>query len=267
MQGFQPKLDLELDAGERLLRTSHRHWIVLLQRSFAFALTGGLALGLALYRSVGGTFLAAGVDQTGRIDAVNALLGAPAIILLVIWWFQSRRSPQPVRATLLLLGVGLPALAIFFRFQGDQLLYIDPLNPRGGDLLNLFLLAVSFVMLAIIAYIVIDWANDYLILTTTRVVYEDRQEVPLIGVILSNIQQQILIDDIQQVNVRQESYFEYVLYQLFGRFGFQRYGAVILRSFSPRRLVFEFATDPMEMQRAILRSVHLGRVDLRRLPA
>ena len=63
----------------------------------------------------------------------------------------------------------------------------------------------SFVSIIALVYIAIDWATDFLILTPTRVIFEDTQ------LLVRQIQQEIVIANIQQVNVRADSYLAYLL--------------------------------------------------------
>ncbi len=92
----------------------------------------------------------------------------------------------------------------------------------------------------LLVYILIDWANDFLILTNTRVIHDDQQ------LFVRHVQQQLLVNDIQQVNLRQGSYPEWWF----------NYGTILIRSFSPRRLTFEKAANPKVMQDKIMGEVN-----------
>jgi hypothetical protein len=237
---LEPHIDLELDEGEEILHLARRHWIVLLQRGLIFMVVGLIATALAIYRARGGTFIVGGVVQEGHLDLINlsllVLIGG-----LTILWLRKRNPKQRrlSRDLLYLLAIALLALVFVFRFQGGRLFYIDPFEARN-DALNLLLIMVALLMIAALVYVVIDWANDFLILTNFRVVYEDRQ------LLVRHVQQQMLIADIQQVNKRQESYPEWWL----------NYGTILIRSFSPRRLIFTNAADPDTMQQRIADEVN-----------
>ncbi|MDQ2996762.1 MAG: PH domain-containing protein, partial [Chloroflexota bacterium] len=104
----------------------------------------------------------------------------------------------------------------------------------------------------------IDWSNDFLILTPTRVIFEDTE------LLVRQIQQEIVIENIQQVNVRADSYVAYLLgyfrnwsQQIMRRLGFRSrpvgtpqavYAKIIIGSYSPQTLIFEYADHPYEMQ-------------------
>jgi hypothetical protein len=139
-----------------------------------------------------------------------------------------------------IFGIGTLALALLFRYQGGRLLHIDPYSPDTGDTFTLSLFLVAIVMALIVTYLVIDWANDFLILTNLRVVYDDQQ------LLIRHVQQQLLVSDIQQVNLIQNSYPQYWL----------GYGSLNIRSFSPRSLFFANAAKPKAMQDKILAEVN-----------
>lgn len=241
MAFLEPQVDLELDEGEEILYLSRRHWIVLLQRGAIFLFVALIAGGLALYRASGGTFIVSGVVQEEQFDLFNYILLALIVVLAILWWLPRWRNPKkPPRGIPYLIGIGVLLLIFYFRFQGGRLFYVNPYEAAGGDVLNLLLILVAIMMLLGLVYSVIDWANDFLILTNTRVVYDDQQ------FLVRHIQQQMLISDIQQVNMRQESYLEYWF----------DYGAIVIRSFSPRRLSFFNTAHPQIMQNAILGEVN-----------
>ena len=94
---------------------------------------------------------------------------------------------------------------LFFRLQGGEVFYIQPFSTPQNDLFNQLLLLFSFISLIVLVYIAIDWSNDFLILTPTRVIFEDTE------LLVRQIQQEIVIENIQQVNVRADSYLAYLL--------------------------------------------------------
>ncbi|HEX9441597.1 MAG TPA: PH domain-containing protein [Roseiflexaceae bacterium] len=244
MAVLQPKLDLELDEGETILYVTRRHWIVLLQRGFIFALAFLISGGLATYRALGGRFIVSGVAPLPQNDFINIILIGLILLLVILWLYgrdPKRKRKVGLRDILYLLTIGVVALAVIFRYGGGRLFHIDPFNTgAGSDLLNILLVLAALVMAVILVYNVIDWANDFLILTNTRVVYDDTQ------LLIRHVQQQVLIENVQQVLARTESYPEHWL----------GYGTLVISSLSPRRLVFSHAIRPQQMQMRILDEVN-----------
>ncbi|HET9224188.1 MAG TPA: PH domain-containing protein [Roseiflexaceae bacterium] len=239
---LEPKIDLELDEGEQILHLARRHWIVLVQRAIIPALIGLAAFALGMFRAVGGRFVVSGVTSGGQFDIVNLLLIGLIVLLVVLW--QVWAPPKPKRSWLYsvpyIIGIGALVLALLFRYQGGRLLHIDPYSSGTSDTFTFLLFVTVIVMAAIVAYVVIDWANDFLILTNVRVVYDDQQ------LLVRHVQQQMLISDIQQVNLIQNTYLQYWL----------GYGALNIRSFSPRTLFFGNAAHPKVLQDKILAEVN-----------
>jgi hypothetical protein len=239
---LEPKVDLELDEGEQILHLARRHWVVLLQRAIIPVLIGLGALALAMFRAVGGQFVVSGVALGGQFDIFNLILFGLIILLVVLW--QRGANPKKKRSWLsglpYIVGVGALALALLFRYQGGRLLHIDPYSSGAGDTFTFLLFLVALILGGIVAYLFIDWANDFLILTNLRVVYDDQQ------LLVRHVQQQLLVSDIQQVNLRQNTYPQYWL----------GYGTLIVRSFSPRSLLFDNAANPKAMQDKILAEVN-----------
>ncbi|HNP73316.1 MAG TPA: PH domain-containing protein [Kouleothrix sp.] len=279
MLGFlKPNVDLELDEGEQILHYTRRHWILLLQRIFIPLLIAALTFGLALYRLVGGQFFQRDVAPTGRlVDVINifflALIGG-----LLFVWFRGNSDPKKKKKpgrfgisadTLLLLAMATLALMIYFRYQGGRVFYIDQASAAGADLINLLLFLVALVAFGTLVYLTIDWANDFLILTNTRVIYDDTQ------LLVRHVKQEILLENIQQVNLSADSYFAYFLGQLAlwrdqlrFRLGLLKtkppekpavaYGKLVVGSLSVRKLLFEWAANPALMQQKI--SAELGKL-------
>ncbi|HEX5691662.1 MAG TPA: PH domain-containing protein, partial [Roseiflexaceae bacterium] len=243
MMWIEPKVDLELDEGEHVLHLGRRHWIVLLQRGLIPLIVLLLAGPLAFFLSMGGEFLVSGVALEGQFDIVNILLLLSIVFLAVLWMIGRGTKKQ-----IMYLGrdvpylVALLVLVLFFvfRYNGGRILHIDPTGSPSNGGFTLFLIIAAIVAAGLFIYIFIDRANDFLILTNVRVVYDDQQ------LLVRHVQQQMLISDIQQVNLRQNSYPQYWL----------GYGSLVVRSFSPRSLVFENAADPKTMQSKILGEVN-----------
>src|SRR5262245_4616369 len=262
---FAPNLDLELDEGEYVIHVTRRHWIVLLQRSFFFALAFLISGGLALFRAVGGQFFVSGVTLPGQLDVLNILLfGLTA--LLAILWFQGRNPKQKrvlsLRDPTYLITIGVFGLAFFFRFQGGRLFHFDPFSAPGLDFISISLVLSAILTGAVLIYQIVDWATDFLVLTNFRVIYIDLQ--PLVR----ETKQEIVIDNIRQVDNRADSYPAYWLGYL--RRGLERVSAwlglrnppqgpvaavfstLVVRSFSVRTLTFGYAAHGYVMERLIL---------------
>jgi hypothetical protein len=258
--------------GEHIVHRTRRHWVVLLIRGIgpaAVALLFGL---LALYRWSGGTFVAAGIRTPGEFGPVELALIVLIVALLYLWQRSTRRRAKDKKKKAsfglaylpdlpYLLGIALLVLMLFFRLQGGEIFYIDPFSAGQNDIFNQILLAIVLVALVGLIYIAIDWSNDFLVLTPTRVIYEDTQ------LLVREVQQEIVIENIQQVNVRADSYLAYLLGYIkhwYGSFihwlGLTKnppqpvaavYAKIIIGSYSPQTLMFDYAAQPYEMQSRI----------------
>jgi len=256
--------------GELILHRTGRHWIVLLMRGFVPLLITLLAGTLAIYRFVGGTFIQPGVRRAGQFTVVEFILIALILVVLFFWQRSAglrAKDKKKKKPTLgieflpelpYLFGVGLLGLMLFFRLQGGEVFYIPPFSAPKNDIFNQLLLLFSFISLIVLIYIAIDWSNDFLILTPTRVIFEDTE------LLVRQIQQELVIENIQQVNVRADSYLAYLLgyfrnwAQWLRRWlGFRSkpadptqavYAKIIIGSYSPQTLIFEYADHPYEMQ-------------------
>jgi hypothetical protein len=255
--------------GEPILHRTSRHWIVLLIRGFVPLLIAVLAGVLAMYRFIGGTFIRPGVRRAGQFTVVEFILIVLILAVLFFWQRSAslRAKDKKKKPTLgigfladlpYLFGVGLLGLMLFFRLQGGEVFYIPPFSVPQNDIFNQLLLLFSFISLIVLIYIAIDWSNDFLILTPTRVIFEDTE------LLVRQIQQELVIENIQQVNVRADSYLAYLLgyfrnwaQRIMRRLGFRSkpigtpqavYAKIIIGSFSPQTLIFEYADHPYEMQ-------------------
>jgi hypothetical protein len=264
---LKPDITLELDEGEHILHYTRRHWVVLLARVGVPLLLAVLTLGLALYRAIGGVFFAAGVGPQGRLVDLSNLIFLALIAGAVFWWVRrsSKRKKGAsglVLDALVVLGVLAIGLMIYFRYQGGRVFYVDPAYERGDDVFNIALVGLGMLLVGATIYIIIDWANDFLILTNTRVVVDD------VKLLVRHVTQQILIDNIQQVSVSADSYVAHFLGHLtLWRCQLERslgrreepppdraevaYGKLIVGSLSFRKLVFDYARAPVTMQQKI----------------
>jgi hypothetical protein len=259
--------------GEQILHRTGRHWIVLLIRGFVPLLIALLAGALVFYRFIGGTFIRPGVRRAGQFGLVEIILVA-LIALVLFFWQRSAgiraKDKKKKKPTLgieflpelpYLFGVGLLGLMLYFRLLGGEVFYIEPFSTPRNDLFNQLLLLFSFISLIVLVYIAVDWSNDFLILTRTRVIYEDTQ------LLVRQVQQEIVIENIQQVNVRADSYLAYLLgyfrnwsQRIMRQLGFRNppaetpqavYAKIIVGSYSPQTLSFDRAAQPYEMQSKI----------------
>ncbi len=255
--------------GEPILHHTGRHWIVLLIRGFVPLLITLLAGALAFYRFIGGTFIRAGVRRAGQFGPVEIILVVLIVAVLFFWQRSAgiRAKNKKKKPTLgieslpelpYLFGVGLLGLMLFFRLQGGEIFYVEPFSTPRSDIFNQLLLLFSFISLIVLVYMAIDWSNDFLILTPTRVIFEDTE------LLVRQIQQELVIENIQQVNVRADSYLAYLLgyfrnwtQRLMRWLGFRSkpadqvqavYAKIIVGSYSPQTLIFEYAAQPYEMQ-------------------
>lgn len=244
-----PEVHLELEEGEQLLHVARFHWLVLLRDALPPLVVALGAAGIALYRAVGGRFLVAGATATGStgLDALNWFL----LILIagfgVLWWRTQRsdiRIPRFARTarTLFIIAIIVVLVGVvLFRFSGGRLLYIDPYSAgHATDLLNIALLLIALVATLYLLYVIRDWSENYLVITNLRVVLDEEEYL------VQRRQQLIAISDVQQVKVNADGYLKYWL-------GF---GTVIVRSFSPRTLRFDFASNPHLIQQIILGEVN-----------
>ncbi len=248
MAFWDPDVELELDEGEEQLYIIRRHWLLLLRDAIVPLVIAIGAGAMAFYRAIGGAFLSSATGAGGDFDTFSIALLAIVAVLIFFWQrSDSKKSKNKSKyfeaEWLYLIGAGMLLLLIWFRYQGGQLLYIDPLNARPADLINTLLIILAFLMILYVLYVAIDWRDNALILTNARVVYDDEQ------FLVRHIQQQILISDIQQVSRRQNTYPAV----LFG------YGTIIVQAFSQRRIEFTFATDAREMELRIMAEVNKAR--------
>lgn len=244
----EPKIPvpLELEPDEKVILVGKRHWIELLQSGFVFLIIGVITAAIALFRAAGGALL---IMREGVVrpltDPVNIALFTLLLILVALWARgeskKQRRKDTPWRNpdALYLLAIFALGLAIWFRSVGGELIVIDPTYSRAGDVINIVLSVTTLLMLAAVAYLYNDWRNDVLIVTNRRVIYDEET------MFIRHVRQQILIDDIQQVNVR----------AIRIRRRCSGMAKSLFRSFSPRTLEFDFAAKPRDIEKAIMDQV------------
>ncbi|HMO57303.1 MAG TPA: PH domain-containing protein [Roseiflexaceae bacterium] len=253
MAFWDPNIQLELDEGEQILFMSRRHWVMLLRDGSVPLVLGILSGSLAVFRSIGGSFLVGGGNNGGVIDAFSIVLMGIIVLLVYLWQRTPPTTPGQKSSlpfprflnisNLYLVGIALLSLIVWFRFQGGQIFAIDPANAWRNDPFTTALTIICVIMALYFIYVLIDWRDNTLILTTTRVIYDDEQ------FLVRHVQQQMLLWDVQQVSMRQNTYASVI-------FG---YGALTIQSFSVQKIEFTFATYPREMQQRIQAEINKAR--------
>ncbi|MCG8351479.1 MAG: PH domain-containing protein [Chloroflexales bacterium] len=243
--------DIELTEGEEILHVTARHWLVLFGKlvlPFIVMVFFGV---LAFYRGIGGSFLVIDggsfqeveVFFTQEMDIINRFIVGTIGLMFLLFAYSQWRAPGQQRYRQILLIIGsILALLLYFRLQGGQVFYIDPLEARPFDLINLVLIAIVIGGLLRIIYLFVDWANDQLVLTNKRVIRED--EVVIIPKLIERkSQDQIEIDNIQSVKASSNTYVQ----------NWFNYGTVTIQSASvgSDNLEFEAARNPGKMQSEI----------------
>lgn len=251
MSFWEPRIDLDLNEGENALFIIRRHWFMLVRNAFLPALLSIGALGLAFFRSIGGTVLVPGVKDSGVLNAVTVGLIIVAIAVAIIWQRTSdaaAKKKKPLSRLfngLFVLGIVLLFGLAYFSFDGGAIVYVDDVGVLRNDPANIVLYVIGALALLYLGIVVLDWRDDSLILTNERVVLDDEE------FIFRHTLQQIRIDDVQQVLMKQDTY----LGVLFG------YGQLTVQSFSLQRIDMEFASYPQEMQRRISNETNRARKD------
>jgi len=239
---------IDLGPDEQILFVIGRHWIVLLTRMILPLMALALFGGLAMYRAAGGTFLAYETSSPIGLDALNWLLAFIAGGLLLVWLLLYVRGPKtrgPRRA--LLLAAGGVLLLLYYRYTGGRVFAIEPelALAQRADVWNVLLIILALLCVFMLLFTFYDWLNDELILTNQRVVF-DNDQVFIPRLIEQRVQQQIFLEDVQDVNAKTNTYPQHIL----------KYGTITVKSARfGGNIVFESASQPMEMQRQIMDQV------------
>jgi len=239
-------IDLGLD--EQILHVIGRHWVVLLGRLVPPLLSILIFGGLALYRALGGVFLATDSGAPVGIDLINVLLVALTGGLILLWFALFVRGKKARRPRNIVVGVGAAVLLlIWFRYNGGRVFYVDALrySDQQSDTLNVVLMLLAVISGIFVLFTFYDWLNDELILTNQRVVY-DNDQVIIPRLLEQRVQEQIFLEDVQDVNAKTVTYPQHIL----------KFGTVTIRSARiGGNIVFDAAADPIEMQRQIMNQV------------
>lgn len=282
---FENEEDLDLEQDEVVIRRAYRHWAVVFARCSLYGGAAFLFFTFAFYRSIGGTLISNRVTEAG-MDFFNILLLVLIVAILIVRvrlgrQARSKKQRLPLWERLLFLFVLITlGFLVAFRYDGGRVFYLVPSNAVGIDPFNALMIGIGLLLTAIAIYTYFDLRDDSLVLTNFRVMRREVQEVPIVGIILSflfrrqvvlrEFLQQMVIEDVQQVNVKQNDYFEYYLFQFFrlleavGIKGYKRYGTLVVQSLSFQVIKFPDAAAPADMQQAILDRV--GEIKRRETP-
>jgi hypothetical protein len=239
---------IDLGPDEQILHVIGRHWVVLLGRLVPPLLSILIFGGLALYRALGGVFLATDSGAPVGIDLINVLLVALTGGLILLWFALFVRGKKARRPRNIVVGVGAAVLLlIWFRYNGGRVFYVDALrySDQQSDTLNVVLMLLAVISGIFVLFTFYDWLNDELILTNQRVVY-DNDQVIIPRLLEQRVQEQIFLEDVQDVNAKTVTYPQHIL----------KFGTVTIRSARiGGNIVFDAAADPIEMQRQIMNQV------------
>jgi Bacterial PH domain len=239
---WDPEIDLELDEGEEILYQCHHHWLMLVVDEIVPFFVVVLFGGIAIYRALGGGLFALDITQAQRLDWASFILIGLLGVLAVVWArgleLTSKRVTKNLqRAATWALQIAMLCVAAIFwyRFQGGRVFVLNPGEAAPFDLLNLVLIGIAIAGVVWMLYTALDWRDDALVLTNTRIILDKDQ------FLVRHIQEQILLIDLQQVNLRQNTYPQV----LFG------YGTITVQSFSLKKIMLDYAANPKEMERRI----------------
>ncbi len=181
------------------------------------------------------------------MDALNWFFLLLILGFGALWWRAQQsdinipRVARLVRTIFIISIIVVLVGIVLFRFSGGRLLYIDPYSAgHASDTLNIALILLAIVATLYLLYVIRDWRENYLVITNLRVMLDEEEYL------VQRRQQLIAISDVQQVNVKAEGYLKYWL-------GF---GTIVVRSFSPRTLTFDYATKPQMIQKIIMDEVN-----------
>lgn len=157
------------------------------------------------------------------------------IILIAHRHWIALAQRELIPALVALVCVTVAGLRIVNR-QPDFLGRTPPLVDLLSALLGLGVVAA----LAVMVYIYFDWKNDHLIVTNKRVVHEDRT------LWLAYQFETIPLEQVQNVNIRTENIFQYLL----------KYGRAEVQAAGPTNpIIFDRASMPGEIQKEVLGEV------------
>lgn len=237
------EINLELDEGEKHILTIRHHWMLLLQNGSIPLIIMVITGGIALFRAMGGGLIGTDPDMVNQLDLINIVLLGVLGIMLVLWvrgtdtklGTKGKGRFKIHLGSVMQFGMLLLALLIWYRYQGGRVFEFNAAVAQPFDLINIILLSITGLAILYFIYVILDWYNDTLTLTTSRIVL-DRHEL----LIRQDIQQ-ILLVDVQQVLMRQNTYPEVIL----------NYGYLTIQTFSVKRIEFRHAQSPQKMESLI----------------
>ena len=252
-QKLDPDIErLNLQPGEEKIHETRTHWIVLLGRIIVPFLVTLFFVSWALYRGIGGTFLAAESRAPQGFDLISWILIVVVGLLVLIWLVLWVRSRKERRTRLIILAIiGMISLIIYYRYEGGRFFFIDPVyaSLQIFDGWNIVLFVCIFISLCAVGISAYDWQNDRLILTNRRVILED-DKVYIPRVLERTSQSEVDIDDIQNVSASTKTYAQHWL----------GYGKIIIKSASyAGGIDFNAASNPSLMQSKIMVEVNAHR--------
>ncbi len=244
IEELKSKIDLAED--EEIDFLIKRHWIALVLYTIVPAIVMLLASIVVVYRAFGGTFIFMNEAYINTFDTANIMLAAVLLLLVAILFVTSKRGKKNYLQQILLGGAALIGVTLAFRYQGGRIFHIDPLvaDQQVFDLANLILMVIVLIGIGFCYYMYVEWNNDFLILTTDRVI--TWHEI-LFG---KHTKDQLYIDDIQNVIANRATYLQYWL----------NFGSVKITSAAYRPpLHFEWANAPQDMQSHVMGFVNKRR--------
>lgn len=239
------RIKLRLLEGEQILYTIGHHAV-----SGVAALifpVGMLLIILWLYGYIafgGGFTMARDSLAVGQLEWIDWLLLVLVGMLALTWLLLGSVERQGYRKTRWgLVGMLVTVLLVLvYRLSGGRLFAPDPFGaqPFGPPGILLLLLALGFAAQAI--YIFVDLINDQFILTNRRVIYFNGA-VLIPYLIEKQVQRDVMLEDIQNVASRTETYLQHWL----------SYGTIKVETATfGAPLIFSAAHDAREMQRRIM---------------
>lgn len=237
---------INLTSGEKILEVTSDHFLEVLPYLVIPVLMSIVGLALAIYHGVGGQFLSFGLRPETPFDPINIVLLALLAVALLTWFSKPAKAAKPsLNRTLLLVVATIMGLVILYRSQGGRFFSIDPLAASGGffrDWIGVGFLLFAAVGIGLTIYRYIESENDNLIVTNRRVILFDRQ-------ILGKQQlDQVLLEDIQNVAARSDTYLQYWL----------NFGDLAVIS-ARKEIKFKGAERPNDIQKAIMGQVNAMR--------
>jgi hypothetical protein len=239
------RIELKLLDGEQVLYAIGHHVVSLVAAlimpiSFMVA-----ALSLYVYIALGGGFTAERDIIAGTLALVDWLFLLLSLLLLLLWLLLGsveRGSYRATRWSLLLMLIVI-LLMVAYRATGGMLFAPNATAAQPFTPLGLSLLLISLVSAVSTMYQLFDLINDQLILTNMRIIYVN-SAVLIPGLIEKRVQRDVILEDIQNVSARTQTYLEHWL----------NYSTIQLQTANVDvPLLFRAANNAHAMQQRIMR--------------